>query len=145
MTVLILHQHWTMSVNDKLQSLALLYDRQYPISMPVVELHDSIIDAMESSSHSYSCTATSQVSAHAHENMLLTLLALRNRGSPRPSDNRISLKDFPVTANLRLEDLLANRPNFANPALCIEDGKFVVHFGMKVCLSWACNKLTAFM
>jgi len=78
MAVPILYQHRTMSVNDKLQNLELLYDRQYPISMPVIELHDNIIDAMGSSSHLYSCTAPAQVSAHAHENMSLTLLALHN-------------------------------------------------------------------
>jgi len=127
-SVPLVYQHRTASVNDKLQGLQLLYDRQLLISTKVIELHDDIISAMQASSYLYSCTRPAQISSHAHENMSLTLLALRNRGNPRPSDNCIALKEFPVSGSLTLEDLLANRLTFANLLLCLEDGRFIVHF-----------------
>ena len=65
----------------------------------------------------------------SHETLPLELLGLVNRGSPWASDNQVRLWRMPINSSITLQVLASDRSGYATPSVCVEDDRFVVHFG----------------
>jgi hypothetical protein len=64
-----------------------------------------------------------------HESLPLSLLGLVNRGRTHPTLDEVQLRTEPahnLTVGMMISDPRA-RSKFANPSLCVESGRLVVH------------------
>ena len=77
----------------------------------------------------------------SHETLPLELLGLVNKGNPRISDNQVRLRRMPINTSTTFERLANDQTSFANPSVCVEDDRFVVHFSK--CIMFDINKLCA--
>ena len=66
----------------------------------------------------------------AHEATPLMILGLVARGIPRSSDGVIRLRGMPVSPQLTLESIAAERTTYYASSLCIEDDSLVLHMGL---------------
>ena len=97
---------------------------------------------MSTSDSSYQFTSSTQGSSWmSHETQPLELLGLVNKGNPRVSDNQVRLQRMPINASSTFERLANDRTSFANPSVCVEDDRFVVHFSE--CIVLGINELCA--
>lgn len=122
------------SFNALLESYGLLFKLEVPLTMPTTVLLQTIQASMESSHFNYRFAdptplGSSTTGILPHESLPLSLLGLVNRGRTHPTLDEVRLRTEPAH-NLTVGMLISDqslRAKFANPALCIESGRLVLH------------------
>ncbi|KAJ3510799.1 hypothetical protein NLJ89_g4471 [Agrocybe chaxingu] len=122
------HRFYIESFNSHLLSLGLLHDFDTPLTTSIIDLINRISTDMENSSFAFRFSHRAGVLEH--EDLPIGLLGFVNRGRPRPSDNQIRLRIQPISSVATIETLLSAPNLYAIPDLCIEDGRYVLHFAI---------------
>jgi hypothetical protein len=112
-----------------LESFNLIHSYELAPTTTVTSLVQRVVSDMQNSPLRYEFQPVPGTLLE-HEALPLQLLALVNRGSPRISDDQIRLRRVPITINQSVADLAGDRARFAARPICIEDNRFVIHFGM---------------
>ena len=116
------------SFTDKLRALHLCYSYQLLVTTMMVELHNKITADMAASPHHYACTPPLNPSSHPHEQLVLQLLALRNRGMVHRANGERTLQPWAAAADFTIEKLMGLKFFFALPSFNLEDDKLVIYF-----------------
>ena len=124
---MILYRFRRSSFLDFLRANHLSCDYTLPIETTVTQLAVRVLADMAASERHYQLTHPARSSSHQHEDLGLELLALRNRGQPRP-DGHVLLNQYPLSAASTIENLASQRLLFAVPTLCIDNNRFVIRF-----------------
>ncbi|KAJ3511111.1 hypothetical protein NLJ89_g4285 [Agrocybe chaxingu] len=122
------HRFYVESFNSHLLSLGLLRDFETPLTTSVTNLINRISTEMENGPFAFRFSRRAGVLEH--EDLPIGLLGFVNRGRPRPSDNQIRLRIQPIPSVATIETLLSTPNLYAIPDLCIEDGRYVLHFAI---------------
>jgi hypothetical protein len=119
------------SFNAFLREHHLIFHYDLLPTMQIINLIPRIIDDMHNSPLAYQFGGPSQGPSSSylpHETQALQLLGLVNKGCPRPSDQQVRLRKMPIQQGHTVDSLARDRTYFANPNMCIDDGRFVLHF-----------------
>lgn len=118
------------SFNAKLEEYQLLHLYEIPLSTKIVDLLERVKADMEASAFNYQFSHAPQGRSYLlHEALPLQLLAIANKGKPRPADGQVYIRAAPYHADLTVADLAGNKTKYAVPDIAIEGTRFVIHFG----------------
>lgn len=112
----------------------MIYEYEIRPSMTISTLTSKIVLDMSNCPMQYEFSTRFPHGIARHEAHPIRVLALTNRGRPRPTTGHTYLQRMAISGTTPISELFSNRNFYANPRFCLENDRFVLYFGMLVVL-----------